>query len=161
MEFESITSFLKTPKTPQYVPLYSANFAFSHSDILKQVPYQENTPFLFFGEEMFMAVRALSHGWDMVGMTHSVAYHLWVRDYRRVYLNEVDRIKTRNDSIAWIKDVMTGKIKDPLYGMGNIRTWDEIQNYLGIDFKTKTFTRPHKPWRLPKEWKHINDEYVK
>lgn len=50
IHFESVTTFNTTPKIPQHVPMYSANFAFSHSDILKEVPYQDNTPHLFFGK---------------------------------------------------------------------------------------------------------------
>ena len=72
-----------------------------------------------------MAARLLSHGFDLVGPTHSVVYHLWVRDYRKTYWDH-DIITLRNKSIQKVKDIMTGKIKDEKYGMGKIRSWDEI-----------------------------------
>jgi hypothetical protein len=34
---------------------------------------------------MFMGVRLLSHGFDLVSPTFSVVYHLWMRDYRKTY----------------------------------------------------------------------------
>lgn len=49
VEFESLFSLKLPPKTPQHVPMYAACFAFSHSDILKLVPYHPDTPYLFFG----------------------------------------------------------------------------------------------------------------
>jgi [Skp1-protein]-hydroxyproline N-acetylglucosaminyltransferase len=53
VEFESVSSMKLPPKTPQHVPMYAACFAFSHSDILKIVPYHPDTPYLFFGNKDF------------------------------------------------------------------------------------------------------------
>lgn len=51
LEFESITSFSPIPKKPQPVPMYAACFVFGSSNIIKLVPFDPDTPFLFFGEE--------------------------------------------------------------------------------------------------------------
>lgn len=171
IEFESVTSFLPIPKVPQYVPMYAACFIFGYSDILKIVPFHPDTPYLFFGEEMFMTVRLLSHGFDLVGPTSSVLYHLWIRDYRKTYW-EHDVATQRDRSIEKIKKIMTGKI-DSKYGLGNQRSWTEIQEYLGIDFEKRffiffffwfeylkrIFTRPHQPWKLPKNFRKLIDEF--
>lgn len=146
-------------KKPQYVPMYSAGFAFSHSDIIKEIPFPSNTHYLFFGEELLMSARAFTHGWDLKGPTHSIVYHLWSRDYRKVYYNEVDNLKKRNQSIKFIKNLLLGKIKDPICTFGTKRTMKEFWNYIGVDFENKTFTRSHRPWKLPKDFKPLQDEY--
>jgi [Skp1-protein]-hydroxyproline N-acetylglucosaminyltransferase len=159
VEFESVTSPLPCPKVPQLVPMFSANFAFSHSDFIKEVPYQPNTPFLFMGEELFMTARAYTNGWDLVGMTHSLAYHLWDRSYRSSH--EVMRDENlRQQSVQWIKDIMLKRITDGKYGLGHKRTVEDFWNYLGIDLEKKIFTRPHKPWHAPKGWIVLEDEYL-
>lgn len=158
VEFESVTTYLPIPKTPKYVPMVGACFVFAHSDILKIVPYHPDTPYLFFGEEMFYTVRLLSHGYDIMGPTHSVVYHLWKRDYRKTFWDH-EITQERDRSIQKIKDIMTGKIKDLKYGMGNIRSWKEIQEYLGIDFNKRIFTRSNKPWKLPKNFREIKDKF--
>jgi hypothetical protein len=153
VEFESVTTLNPIPKKPQYVPIYSANFAFSHSDVLKEVPYP-NLPYLFFGEELLMAALAFTNGWDLVGMTHSVAYHLWVKDYRKQYINN-DPV--RRKSVQRVKDILNGKDKE--IKLGNKRSIQEFWDYLGINFEKIEFTRPHQPWTMPKKWKTLSDSF--
>jgi hypothetical protein len=158
VEFESVTTHNPIPKKPQLVPMYSANFIFAHSDILKIVPFHPQTPYLFFGEEQFMAARLFSHGYDLYGPVRSIVYHLWKRDYRKTYWSH-DVLTERNRSIKKIKDIMAGKIHDS-YGMGTVRSFAEFCDYLGIDNDNRTFTREKKPWTVPKNYKPINDEFV-
>lgn len=159
VEFESVTTYQAPPKVPQPVPMMGACFVFAHSDLLKIVPFHPDTPYLFFGEEMFMTVRMLSHGYDLVGPTHSVLYHNWTRNYRKTFW-EHDKIVLRDLSIAKIKKIMKGEEKDSKYGMGDVRSWEEIQDYLGIHFDSKKFTRPHKPWTVPHNFRVLQDEWV-
>jgi [Skp1-protein]-hydroxyproline N-acetylglucosaminyltransferase len=154
VEFESVTTYSPSPKKPQRVPMYSANFVFAHSNILRDVPFHPNTPYLFFGEEQFMAARLFTHGYDLYGPMRSVVYHLWKRDYRKTYWSH-DVVVERNKSIERIKDIMTGKIVDTKYGMGNVRTWKEFCDYLGIDHDNRSFTREKKPWSAPKDLRQL------
>lgn len=105
-----------------------------------------------------MAVRLLSHGFDLMGPTHSVVYHLWKRDYRRTFWDH-DVVSQRDKSIQKVKDIMTGSLIEANYGMGNVRTWQEIQNYLGVDFENRKFIRHHQPWTLPNDFRELNDEF--
>lgn len=107
-----------------------------------------------------MGVRLLSHGFDLVSPTFSVVYHLWKREYRKTYW-EHDVITQRDKSIRLVIDIMKGNVHDPKYGMGSVRSWQEIQDYLGIDFDNKKFTRPHQPWTLPQGFREITDEFCK
>lgn len=107
-----------------------------------------------------MAVRLLSHGYDLYGPTKSVLYHNWKREYRKVFF-AIQNENERDKSIQKIKDIMTGKLEDERHGLGVERSWEGIQDYMGINFEKREFTRPHKPWSPPVDWdqQQIKDEF--
>lgn len=47
-----------------------------------QVPYSPHLPELFFGEEMIMAVRLFTHGWDVYAPPEALVFHQWSREHR-------------------------------------------------------------------------------
>lgn len=149
VEFESVTTNEKIPDQPQFVPFWAACFSFAHSNVLKEVPYHPDTPFLFFGEEIFMTARLFTHGWDLKGPTFSVVYHLWKRDYRPTYWSQ-DKIDLRDKSIQLVHDHLLGKRNDLIYSsvltIGNERSLEEFWNYVGLDPINKTKIRPSDPW---------------
>lgn len=157
IEFESLGSFRPAPVVPEYTPFFASCFAFSHSDFVRMVPYPNNTEFLFFGEEMFMATRAFTHGWDLLLPRFSVVYHLWVRAYRPTFVsNEI----VRKQSVDHIKKVMNGLIYDRRHKMGNVRTIHQYFDFVGITGLNGSYTRSHHPWTIPKGFKDLNDEFV-
>eukprot|EP00913_Durusdinium_trenchii_P020549 g19302.t1 len=62
---------------------WGAQFSFSSADVLCEVPYDPQLQMLFFGEEILMAVRLYTHGWDVFTPKDQLFFHLWERDYRR------------------------------------------------------------------------------
>ncbi|CAK0865415.1 unnamed protein product [Prorocentrum cordatum] len=72
---------------PQPALFWSAHFSFSSSELLAQVPYDPQLPMLFYGEEILMTVRMFTHGWDLFAPSRGLVYHLWQREYRRVYIS--------------------------------------------------------------------------
>lgn len=109
---------------------------------------------------MFMGARYFTYGFDLVGPTHSVVYHLWKREYRKTYW-EHDVLAERDKSIRKIKDIMTGKLKEDKFGMGKVRSFADYCKYLGVDFEKGTFTRKPSPdmWVLPKDFMELKDEF--
>jgi len=158
IEFESLTTHDPIPTNPKYVPFWGACFHFSHSDILKEVPYHNDTPYLFFGEEIFMSARFFTHGWDLKSPTHSLVYHLWKRDHRKTFWNHNDD-KKRQESVQKVKDILNGIIVDPKYGLGTKRSIQDYWNYIGVDFVSKKVLRPSDPWTLPPGFVPIKDAY--
>ena len=77
--------------------LYAAGFNFSHSSVLDDCPYDSHLPFLFFGEELSMAVRLFTHGYDLFAPPTAVCYHLWSRDHRVTF--QIDTGFIRDSSI--------------------------------------------------------------
>lgn len=146
LEFEALTDLSRRPTHPEYTAMVGACFYFGHSDIIRLVPFQPDTPFLFFGEELFLTARLWTHGFDIVGPTHSVLYHLWVRDYRKTFWDH-NNDEIRKKSLEHVLNVLKGKKKNTKYGLGKIRSIDEFWNYLGVNFENKTFTRKKNPWK--------------
>ncbi len=64
---------------------WAAGFSFSKGEFVKEVPYDPYTPFLFFGEEMDIAIRAFTHGWDFFSPSRAVVFHNYKRDHRRTF----------------------------------------------------------------------------
>ena len=61
---------------------FSANFSFSRGKRVAEVPYDPQLTFLFYGEEILMAVRLYTAGWDLYCPTRAQAFHLWEKRYR-------------------------------------------------------------------------------
>lgn len=162
MEFESYSGRLlnELPKrVPKAVPMFAACFAFGPSEALRLVPYDPSLIYLFFGEEASMACRLYTHGFDLVGPTHSVLYHNWARTYRKTYFDtivEAERLK----SVARVKQIMNGEFTGDKYGTGKVRSVQDWWKYEGVDPKTQQFIRPHRPWKPPPDEKLIQDEFV-
>lgn len=75
--------------TPHRSFFWSAHFSFSSAEMLREVPYDPQLLMLFYGEEILMTVRLFTHGWDLFGPSSGLVYHLWERDYRRVYMADM------------------------------------------------------------------------
>ncbi|KAL0023769.1 hypothetical protein WJX77_003977 [Trebouxia sp. C0004] len=73
--------------TPGVVPaqFWAAGFSFSRAQLIMEVPYDPDLPFLFFGEEMSMLARMWTNGWDVMAPTQAVCFHLWSRAYRLTF----------------------------------------------------------------------------
>lgn len=67
-------------------PLWASGFSFSDCSVLHDVPYDPDLPYLFFGEEVSMAARLFTHGYDFFSPPEAVVYHLWTRSHRPSFL---------------------------------------------------------------------------
>lgn len=63
---------------------WAAGFSFSKGTIVKDVPIDPYL-YLFFGEQMDMAIRAYTHGYDLYSPTQTIAYHIYSRDHRKTF----------------------------------------------------------------------------
>ena len=77
---------------------WSAHFSFSLAvSFLQEVPYDPRLLMLFFGEEILMTVRCFTHGWDLFSPSEGLVFHLWQRDYRRVYAEDMKVLLLRQN----------------------------------------------------------------
>jgi [Skp1-protein]-hydroxyproline N-acetylglucosaminyltransferase len=139
--------FCSTPDRPIRCQLYAAGFNFCSASVLQDCPYDPSLHHLFFGEEVSMAVRLYTAGYDMYAPCESVCYHLWSRSHRPadyVALVTTDRNKgddderkkqaLREQSLAVVLEEVAGR--GP--GLGDPRTAAAWAAELGLDVVERT-----------------------
>lgn len=135
------------PAQPMAGAFVSANTLFGPSRIITDVPYD---PYLyFFGEEITMAVRLWTHGYNLYHPNQLVIYHDWNRDKRPTHFSDHKDWTVQNDkSFARVRHMLgTQHCTDAallaeldVYGLGEARSLEEYQAYSGVNFAAKTFT---------------------
>ncbi len=106
---------------------------------VRKIPYDPDM--FFMGEEISLAVRSFTHGYNHYATTETMAYHKHDRAYRVVYSDDhynhmsslLETSAKRIESLL----METGEIPLGIYGLGNVRTLEQYEKYAGIDFKTK------------------------
>jgi hypothetical protein len=120
---------------------YSAHFAFTTGDFVKEVPHDPN--YYFHGEEISIAVRAYTWGYDLFHPHKIVVWHEYTRK---------GRTKQWDDDKNWVsKNVdchkrnrklfeMDGEVKDIDFGefdFGKERTLSDYEKYSGLSFSKR------------------------
>jgi hypothetical protein len=70
---------------------WAGGFSFSKGDFIKENSYDPYTPFLFFGEEMDIIVRAFTNNWDFFSPTVSCLFTNYNRDHRKTFWEHPDQ----------------------------------------------------------------------
>jgi hypothetical protein len=111
--------------------------------VVEEVPYDASLRFLFFGEESSMSARLWTSGWDFFSPSESVVYHLWTRSYRNTFheVEDARALEHRQQSLAGVKRQL----------IGFVRSIDEYQQHVGINFKAQTVE-----WRA--EWGNLDPQ---
>lgn len=142
---------------------YSAHFAFSIGDFAKEVQHDPN--YYFHGEEISIAVRAFTHGYDIFYPHKVICWHEYTRKGRTKQWDDDkdwgernNKCHARNRKLFGmdneINDIDFGK-----YGFGNIRTLSQYEKYAGMRFSKRAITQEvldHIPPKL--ENMDISDE---
>jgi hypothetical protein len=132
IEFEN-----KAKEDPEISKTVLGGFMFSDGLIVKQVPYDEEIS--FFGEELCFAVRAWTRGWDIYSPAKNIVYHFYSRGgYNKIWkdrnLRGISWTELEHISYKKQKLVLCGE-QDGLFGVGNVRTLEEYEQFTGLDFK--------------------------
>lgn len=141
----------KTLTEPIPARFYSAHFAFTGGDFVREVPHD---PELYFhGEEISIAVRAFTWGYDLFHPHKLILWHEYTR---------TNRVKHWDDDSQWWKkntsshlrnrklfemDGLTKDIDFGPYDFGPKRTLAEYERYAGLSFKRRKahkYTLAHK-----------------
>ena len=143
-------TFAITPYKPQPSLFIASGFLFTLTDCIHQVPNDPNCPYIFLGEEMSMGLRYYTYGWDFYAPGINICYHLLKRDYRPTFWEQLHKQKcvvddaTRKDrklledqSVRRIRLLLYGKLQDDKYGVGDVRTIQEWEQYTGIDIQNQ------------------------
>jgi hypothetical protein len=158
-----------TRAVPMRARFLGAGMVFAPGRFVADVPYD---PELYFdGEELTLAIRAFTHGYDLF---HPVTHVLWHQESPRL------RVRHWDDHVAGQGVSVTGRERDAVshdkvgrfleqhgigaFGCGTARSFGEYQVYAGLDFRRREATpaawsgdepRPARPvaadlrtWRL-------------
>lgn len=98
------------PATPPPSAFWAAGFSFSSAQLVAEVPYDPHLPFLFFGEEVTVAVRMWTRGWDLFAPDAHVLFHKWERGHRKGTFWEVpEGARLKRESQVRVRRLLTGR----------------------------------------------------
>lgn len=136
---------------------YSAHFAFADGSFATEV--QHDPEYFFHGEEISIAARAYTHGYDIYHPHILIAWHEYTRNGRTKVWDDHTTEKKKQGKIKldWVQRndmchrrnrILFGMDgEDPAqidfgrYGFGAIRTLDEYEKYAGICFRYRAVTQ--------------------
>ena len=133
---------IKNVKAPVRARFFSAHFTFTSGDFCTNVPHDPN--FYFHGEEITLAVRAFTHGYDLFHPHKVIAWHEYTRKGRTkhwddsgewVSMNTKTHKKTRQ--LLGIDGEANEEVQKSMYGLGNVRTLQDYEKYAGIRFRDR------------------------
>ncbi len=144
-------SFLHAPNKPQPSLFWAAGFNFARAECFRDVPYDPNLPYAFTGEEITMAARLWTSGWDLFAPSRTVVFHYTSRDYRPTFWENFHRNRAKGriseqtirqrklqekDSVARMRDLLCGRLAiDDSYGLGNQRLLEHFEKFVGLGFE--------------------------
>lgn len=117
----------------------SGHFLFTIGSFAREVPYD---PDLYFhGEEIMLAVRAYTWGYDLFHPPEALLWHEYTREYRRKHWDDHEEGPVE---VAWYArdEVSMRKVsqflREPFvgtFGCGPMRRFSEYEEYAGINFQ--------------------------
>lgn len=131
-------------------PLWCAGFSFAPARAFDAAPYDPHLKFLFIGEELDMAARLWTHGFDFFAPATALVYHKWSRRGRPDFAADADaadpsrRLRLRARSIRRLKTKLR-LVSDAAdvgpclqdFDIGTERSLAEFQARIGVDFAAK------------------------
>ena len=120
---------------------YSAHFCFTLGSFIKEVPHDPE--YYFHGEEISIAVRAYTWGYDLFHPHKIVAWHEYTRKGRKKQWDDDPKWVTKNVNCHLRNRKlfeMDGLVKDidfGIYDFGTERTLEDYERYAGLSFKKR------------------------
>jgi len=130
----------------------SAHFLFAPGSFVRDVPYDPELYFL--GEEITLAVRAYTHGYDLFHPARHIVWHEYTRANRAKHWD--DHTHEAGSGVAWHERDMPSLAKasrfltDPWEGSdgaGSVRSVADYEAYAGVSFRhrrVQDYTRLNK-----------------
>lgn len=140
---------------PMMGRFYSAHFAFTLGQFSTEV--QHDPEYYFHGEEISIAARAFTHGYDIFYPHKVVCWHEYTRKGRKKQWDDVASWPQKNNQCHSRNRKlfnMDGEVNDidfGEYGFGNIRSLKDYEKYAGMSFSQRAITQDvidHVPPRL-------------
>lgn len=124
---------------------YSAHFAFTLGDFVKEVPHDPE--YYFHGEEISIAVRSYTWGYDLFHPHKIIAWHEYTRKGRTKQCDDDKEWSGRNKN-SHLRNRKLFEMDDEkkdvdfgIYDFGNVRTLEDYERYAGLSFKNRSVQR--------------------
>jgi glycosyltransferase involved in cell wall biosynthesis len=120
---------------------YSAHFCFTLGKFSKEV--QHNPDFYFHGEEISIAVRAYTHGYDLFHPHKVIIWHEYTRNGRTKHWDDDKewwKLNEKAHSLNRQLFAMDGNVRsghEGKYGFGKERTLRDYEKYAGLLFEKR------------------------
>jgi len=120
---------------------FSAHFCFTLGEFCKEVPH--NPEYLFHGEEISIAARAYTWGYDIFHPHKMIAWHEYTRNYRNQVWNDDPNWPEKNAKSHEINRKLFGmdglkqEGHDGPYGFGKVRSLRDYEKYAGLLFSER------------------------
>ena len=121
---------------------YSAHFAFTLGEFAKEV--QHDPEYYFHGEEISIAVRAFTHGYDLFHPHKVIAWHEYTRKGRTKQWDDDSEWGKRNEISHNRNRILFGmdgncscQLDFGIYGFGTKRTLKDYEKFAGIRFRDR------------------------
>jgi hypothetical protein len=141
---------------------YSAHFCFTSGDFCQQVQHDPN--YYFHGEEISIAVRAYTSGYDLFSPHKMIAWHEYTRKYRKKHWDDhTDWNKTDTNAYVRLKkllnvDNMADDTDFGIYGLGKVRTLKDYEQYAGVNFLNRAVQQYTLDNKLPPN--PVDEEFI-
>jgi len=132
----------KEQAEPEPTRFYSGHFAFTTGKFVKEVPHDPN--YYFHGEEISIAVRAYTWGYDLFHPHKVIIWHEYTRSGKVKHWDDSKEWHIRNNKSFERNRKLFGmddNVQDidfGLFGFGPVRTLDDYEKYSGISFKKRS-----------------------
>lgn len=152
----------KELKAPIPARFYSAHFCFTTGQFCLEVPHDPE--YYFHGEEISIAARAFTWGYDLFHPHKVVAWHEYTRKNRTKHWDDDTQWHIKNEA-CHSKNRKLFKMDGEIqynnfgkYGFGSIRTIEQYEEYAGICFKTRSVQQYTIDNKIPPNPSYVSKE---
>ena len=158
----------ETRELPEPARFYSGHFTFGSGNFVKEVPHDPN--YYFHGEEISLAVRAYTWGYDLYHPHKVIIWHEYTRNGKVKQWDDVKDWHIKNTESFRRNRVLFGMDNEPQnidfgpYGFGPVRTLEDYEKYSGLSFKKRSVQQytldKNSPPNPPLEGQEYEDSFV-
>jgi hypothetical protein len=149
-------------KSPVPSRFYSAHFCFTTGEFSKEVQHDPN--FYFHGEEISIAVRAFTNGYEMFHPHKVVIWHEYTRNGRTKHWDDQKnwyildkKSHILNKNLLGVDGSKNDYVENK-YGLGTMRTLRDYEKYAGIFFEKRLAHKETIEKKYPPNSQYENDE---
>lgn len=129
---------------PGWSPSIAAGQIFTRGEFVRDVPYDPNV--YFAGEEISLAARAYTSGYDLFCPHENLIWHLYDHEEPKHWEDHADHTTSHEQAMARLRTLFTGDAASlGRHGLGRERTIEEFERHAGIALGTRVEPSADRP----------------